>query len=193
MKNIVVGLLGLLTLSAVPCRAAEESNGGFFVNANVGRSDVNEVTYNDNDTGYGANLGYRWTFNPYMAIGVEGGYTRIGSFAPIKPFEFPNLRNADIRGWNAGLNGHFNVLPNWYISARGGWFHGDVSADYIVGFSVSSERVDGTSDKYYAGAGFGYDFNSNVSVGLNYDYYKVEKEPLTFSPKLVSVSGEYRF
>jgi hypothetical protein len=44
------------------------------------------------------------------------------------------------------------VLPNWYISARGSWFHGDVSADYIVGFSVPSERVNGTSDKYYAGA-----------------------------------------
>lgn len=53
--------------------------------------------------------------------------------------------------------------------------------------------VDDSSNKWYAGAGFGYDFSNNFSVGLNYDYYKAEKNGLKFDPDLVSVSAEYRF
>jgi OOP family OmpA-OmpF porin/outer membrane immunogenic protein len=54
-------------------------------------------------------------------------------------------------------------------------------------------HVDDSTNKWYAGAGFGYDFNTNFSLGLNYDFYKAEKNGLDFDPSLVSVSGEYRF
>ena len=53
--------------------------------------------------------------------------------------------------------------------------------------------VDDTSTKYYAGAGFGYDFSNNLSVGLNYDYFKTKTAGLNLDPNLVSVSAEYRF
>ena len=54
-------------------------------------------------------------------------------------------------------------------------------------------RVDDNSNKWYAGAGFGYDFSSNASIGLNYDYYKASKSGLEVNPRVISVSAEYRF
>jgi opacity protein-like surface antigen len=174
-------------------QGADQGNGGFFVNGQVGRSSLDKGFYNDNDTGYGANVGYRWAINPSVALGVEGGYTKLGTFDPKGNFDVPGVSRADVKGWNLGVNGHFNLTPNWYVSARGGYFRGDVQGSYITSPSTPAVFVDSTSNKYYAGAGFGYDFSRNVSVGLNYDYYKTDKDGLKFDPDLISVSGEYRF
>ncbi len=89
------------------------------------------------------------------------------------------------------MNGHFNLTPNWYLSARGGFFRGDIKGQYLLG--TTPIYVDETSNKYYAGAGFGYDFNNNLSVGVNYDYYKADKNGLKANPDMISVSAEYRF
>ena len=83
------------------------------------------------------------------------------------------------------------MAENWYLSGRAGLFRGDVKGGYFDG--VVPVRVDDSSNKWYAGAGVGYDFSNNFSVGVNYDYYKAEQNGLKFSPNLVSVSGEYRF
>ena len=186
--------LALATAAAVPALAFADNNngnGGFFVNGNVGQSNLSKGAYDDNDTGYGANVGYRWALNPNLALGVEGGYTNLGNFDPKDGFGALGIGRAKVDGWNLGVNGHFNLNPNWYISARGGLFRGDVKGGYLAGGVPVS--VDETSNKYYAGAGFGYDFNNNLSVGLNYDYYKVNKNGLNLTPNLVSVSAEYRF
>ena len=53
-------------------QSADQGAGGFFINGQVGRSELDKGLYNDNDTGYGANVGYRWAFTPNVAIGVEG-------------------------------------------------------------------------------------------------------------------------
>jgi opacity protein-like surface antigen len=176
-------------------QSADQGAGGVFINGQIGRSDLDKGFYNDDDTGYGANVGYRWAFSPNLAIGVEGGYTRLGSFDPksgaVLDLGAP-IPQAKVQGWNLGLNGHFNLNPNWYISARGGYFRGDVKGQTFEGPSATT-YVDETSNKYYAGAGFGYDFSRNISVGLNYDYYKVDTKGLDLDPHLISVSGEYRF
>jgi opacity protein-like surface antigen len=195
MKNTVLAIALAASAFALPAisLADSASNGGFFVNGNVGQSNLSKGAYDDSDTGYGANVGYRWAFSPAVAIGVEAGYTKLGSFDPKSQFDVPGVGRADVKGWNAGLNGHFNLSPNWYVSARGGYFRGDVQGSYIVGPSSAAVFVDDTSNKYYAGAGFGYDFSRNVSVGLNYDYYKTDVGGLKLDPSLVSVSAEYRF
>jgi OOP family OmpA-OmpF porin/outer membrane immunogenic protein len=187
--------LALATAAAVPTLgfAADNGagNGGFFVNGNIGQSNLSKGAYDDNDTGYGANVGYRWALNPSVALGVEGGYTNLGNFDPKDGLGALGIARAKVDGWNLGVNGHFNITPNWYVSARGGLFHGDVKGGYFAG--PVPVYVDDTSNKYYAGAGFGYDFSNNLSVGVNYDYYKVNKDGLNLDPSLVSVSAEYRF
>src|SRR5262249_39906789 len=122
---------------------------------------------------------------------VEGGYTDLGKFSVKDSLSGSGLPNAKVAGWTLGVNGHFNINPNWYVSARGGLFRADIKGSYLAG--ATPVYVDDTSTKYYAGAGFGYDFSNNLSVGVNYDYYKANKDGLNLDPNLVSVSAEYRF
>jgi opacity protein-like surface antigen len=172
--------------------------GGFFISGKVGRSDLNLGSYYDNiDTGYGVDVGYRWTLTPSMALGVEGGYTNLSSIGthglPAPPVK--------VDGWSLGVNGRLNLSPNWYISGRGGFFRADLQFSYHIETSMSPPdapsyqvvNFDATSNRYYAGAGFGYDFSSNFSIGLNYDYYRADKSALKLRPNLISVSAEYRF
>jgi len=184
---LALAATGLLAMP-VASFADEGTNGGAFINGGVGQSNLDKGAYNDSDTGYNVNIGYRWAINPSVAIGVEGGYTDLGSFSPKGAYAgFPN---AEFSGWTAGVNGHFNVTPQWYISGRAGLFRADVKGSIAGATPVS---IDDTSSKYYAGAGFGYDFSNNVSVGLNYDYYKINKNGFNSNPDLVSVNAESRF
>ena len=102
------------------------------------------------------------------------------------------------KGWNAGVNAHWNLTDNWYLSGRGGYFRGDLKGGFVSSYDPTTmtygvTRIDDNSNKWYAGAGFGYDFSNNASIGLNYDYYKATKSGLVVNPKVVSVSAEYRF
>ncbi len=199
MKNTMLAVAlasaGLVAVSSA-AHAQGQDKGGFFVNGNAGQANLDRGVYDDDDTGYGVNLGYRWALNPNVALGVEGGYTDLGTFSPksgavgaLPSGEF--LRKAELKGWNAGVNGHFNVTDNWYLSGRTGIFRADAKGDYLVaGLPVSG---DDKKNSWYAGAGFGYDFSNNFSVGLNYDYYKVDKNRLDLKTDLVSVSAEARF
>jgi len=192
MKNTLVAIaLATAGLAAIPLTShAADNNSGFFINGNVGDSNVSKGLYDDDDTGFGANVGYRWAVAPNVLIGIEGGYTALGSISPKKQYQA--APDAELSGWNIGANGHFNITPNWYVSGRAGWFRGDIKGGYLdpTGGLV---RVDDTSNKWYAGAGFGYDFSNNFGVGLNYDYYKAEKGNLDLNADMISVSAEYRF
>jgi opacity protein-like surface antigen len=191
MKSTFLAIaLAATGFAAFPAISQAADTSGFFINGNVGESNLNKGAYNDDDTGYSANIGYRWAVAPNALIGIEGGYTDLGSISPKDGYEA--LGNAKITGWNIGANGHFNLTDNWYVSGRAGLFHADVKGGYLDQDLVA-QRVDDNSNKFYAGAGFGYDFSRNFSVGVNYDYYKTDKSGIKFDPNLVSVSGEYRF
>ena len=193
MKNtlftIALAAAGLAVVPAIS-HADSNGNGGFFVNGNVGQSSLDKGAYNDDDTAYDLNLGYRWALNPNVALGVEGGYVDLGKFDP-KSSALPFPR-ASVKGWTAGVNGHFNLTPQWYLSGRAGLFRADVKGGYFDN-TPAPVLVDDTSNKYYAGAGVGYDFSNNFSVGVNYDYYKTGANGLNLDPNLVSVSAEVRF
>lgn len=197
LLTLAVALVGL-TSAPTPSNA-DTGSGGFFANFNVGQSNLDNGTiggldakFNGNDTGYGANVGYRWTSNPSFALGVEGGYTMLGTFDPTNNRNLYFIGHTQIEGWNAGVDGHFNFTPNWYLSGRAGLFHATVRSSLVIDI-IGGGNVNSTSNKYYAGAGFGYDFSNNMSVGLKYDYYKVDDSGSKVSPSLVSVSAEYRF
>ena len=187
---IALATTGLALAPALSHAADNNGAGGFFINGNIGESSLDHQGYNDNDTAYGFNLGYRWALNPSVALGVEGGYTDLGKFDPRNDSE--GLGRASIKGWTLGVNGHFNLTPEWYLSGRTGIFHSDLKGQYF-GADDIIVNVDDTANKFYAGAGVGYDFSNNFSLGLNYDYYKANKNGLNLDPSLVSVSAEFRF
>jgi opacity protein-like surface antigen len=193
MKTTLIALaIATASLAAAPAitRAADNSNGGFFVNGSIGQSSLDKGLYSDSDFAYGANVGYRWALNPNVALGVEGGYTDLGDFDSKNRFGYLGLGQAAVKGWNLGVNGKFNINPQWYVSARGGLFHADTR-----GWTNADDPyyVDDNGNKWYAGVGFGYDFSNNMSVGLNYDYYKTNQNVLNLDPSMVSVNAEYRF
>jgi len=192
MKNTLLAIaLATAGLAAIPLTShAADNNSGFFINGNVGDSNVSKGLYDDDDTGFGANVGYRWAVAPNVLLGIEGGYTDLGSISPKKQFQ--TAPDAEISGWNLGANGHFNITPNWYVSGRAGFFRADVKGGYFDP-SGALVRVDDNTNKWYAGAGFGYDFSNNFGIGLNYDYYKADKSNLDLSADMISVSAEYRF
>ena len=192
MKNtlfaIALASASLATLPAVT--HAADGAGGVFVNGNIGQSNLDKGLYNDDDIGYGVNVGYRWALSPNVALGVEGGYTDLGKFDAKNRYSDLGVSRASLKGWTAGVNGHFNLTPQWYLSGRAGLFRADTK-----GWTNEAvpNYVDDTSTKWYAGEGFGYDFSNNFSVGLNYDYFKTDKNQLKLDPDLLSVSAEYRF
>ncbi|MBX3696184.1 MAG: porin family protein [Dokdonella sp.] len=198
MKNsllvIAVAAAGLATLPLAS--HAADDKGGFFVNGSIGQSDLSKGVYDDTDTAYGLNLGYRWSVAPNFAIGVEGGYTDLGKWSPKSSAvaalpEGSFLLDSELKGWTAGVNAHLNLGDNWYLSGRTGLFRADIKGDYLAaGVPVG---VDDTSTKWYAGAGVGYDFSDRFGVGINYDYYKADKNGLKLDPGMLSVSAEARF
>ena len=196
MKNMLIATaLAASTFLAMPAAHAAD-NSGFFINGNIGQSSFDKHGYNDDDTAYGINGGYRWALAPNFLLGVEGGYADLGSFDPELPVA--GIGRAELKGWNAGVNAHWNLTDNWYLSGRGGYFRGDLTGGYVSAYDPTTTvytvtRVDDSSNKWYAGAGFGYDFSNNASIGLNYDYYKATKSGLQINPKVISVSAEYRF
>ena len=195
MKNtafaIALAAAGFLAAPALS-DAAENDAGGFFVNGAFGQSNLDKGAYNDSDTGFVGNVGYRWALNPAVALGIEGGYTELGTFGPKSGFQDIGLRKAEVGGWTLGVNGHFNITPQWYLSGRTGWFRADVRGGFLDAAGVPV-NVDDSSNKFYAGAGFGYDFSNNFSVGLNYDYYRANSNGLKLDPDLFSVGAEFRF
>ena len=193
MKNTLLAIaLATAGLTALPLTSHAADQSGFFINGNVGDSNLSKGLYDDDDTGFGANVGYRWAVAPNVLLGIEGGYTDLGSFSTKNQFRGLGVPDAELSGWNLGANGHFNITDNWYISGRAGWFRGDIKGGYIDANDVVV-HVDDTANKWYAGAGFGYDFSNNFGIGLNYDYYKADKSNLDLNADLISVSAEYRF
>jgi opacity protein-like surface antigen len=187
---IALATAGFAGAPALSHAADNNGAGGFFINGNIGESSVNHSGYNDTDTGYLGNIGYRWALSPGVALGVEGGYTNLGKFSPNTPSD--GLGQASIKGWTLGVNGHFNFTPEWYVSGRTGWFRSDLKASYLAD-PDTVVNVSGTSNKFYVGAGVGYDFSTNFSLGMNYDYYRSNLGGISLDPSLWSVSAEFRF
>lgn len=193
MKKTLIALaLVAAGTVAAPAFAQDANGAGWFVNGNVGRTSVDKGRYDGHDTGYAVNGGYRWAVSPWAALGVEAGYNDLGNIHAKNFFNSDRVvdrRKSELHGWTAGVNGHFNIDPKWYISGRAGIYswkgHGTSNDD------INRHDLDKTS--WYAGAGVGYDFSKNWSMGINYDHYDAKKDGLDLSTNMTSISAEYRF
>lgn len=165
--------------------AARSAESSVFVSGSIGRSSIDNGGFDTNDMGYQANAGYRWAVGSNILIGVEGGYAKLGKFSSN-----PSSTGIDVkeRGPIVGANMRVDVAPNWYFGAHTGYMRAHFTASTHFGMSHSE-----TLDAWYAGVGFGHDFNRHVSMGISYDYFDAEARGVPFAPGLIAVSGEYRF
>jgi OOP family OmpA-OmpF porin len=170
---------------------------GWFVNGGAGRANYHATVGNfDVGSAHGTagilNVGYRTQF-----IGFEAGYTNLGSVSATSA-GYKTKLSGD--GWTLGLNGHFNVTDQWYISARTGLFLWKLHAKetgYAPNASYSS-RASTQSIDGYAGVGTGFDIDRHWSVGANFDYYRISKRAANLGradigSRLFTVNAEYRF
>ncbi len=184
---------GVLAVPAAFAQSASGDNGGMFINGNVGRTSINHGPYDDSDTGYALNVGYRWSLAPNFALGAEVGYNDLGNIRSKNIFNGqPVVANnkSQLYGWTFGANARLDLTPNWYLSGRGGlysWNGHGLSND------VSLERRKLDDNSWYAGAGVGYNITRNLSVGVNYDYFDAKKSGVDLSTDMVSANVEYRF
>lgn len=84
MKNMTLAIaISAVSLIAIPSisHAANEKS-GFFVTEAVGQSILNKGVYDDQNTAYSFDAGYRWALSSAFAFGIEGVHTDLGSFSP---------------------------------------------------------------------------------------------------------------
>ncbi len=210
MKRALL-LLTFFTASTLALPTSAQSTEGVFVNGQLGRSNLDQVSFSDHDTAWSINAGYRWSLSAKVLFGLEAGYLDLGEFESRTWIvtggsndNYPHIGRDKLHGWAAGLNVHIDITPEWYFSARGGYFHGERRTNFptyqgdIVAFTNLTKE---TSNKWYVGAGFGYNLNPNISVGLHYDRYKIGHQPslkngyhwYKLNPKVLSLRVEHRF
>lgn len=199
--------------------------GNWFVSGSVGRTDGGTAgrfgsgdfnVFEGRDgrrTGYDASVGYRWKVGQQWGIGVEGGYADLGNFKVSNALNSDDVDQQDsenaLRGWHVGGNARFNITPQWYVGARGGYFRAsDNNVNYYntAGQNLGLESGgDSGRNSYYAGIGTGWNATENFSVGLHYDYFRAKsgevRDPATGArfdgPKrstaLLGLTAEYAF
>ena len=186
-KKILALALGAGALLAVPAAFAADGT-GFFVDGRIGSASVDEDDFDDDSSAFQINGGYRWG-----GWGVEAGYV---SFSEFEGEDGDFELEADIDGFTLGVNGRSNFASNWYLSGRLGAFFWEADADAVVPgpnntlIQVSADE-DGTD--LYAGVGVGYDFSDQWSVGLAYDYFGPERNDVSLSTNVLSLTTELRF
>ena len=203
-------------------------SGNWFIGANVGRTNGSDTGgfgsgngsgFNflkgekGRRTGYGVLGGYRWKAGQDLGLGLEAGYADLGNYRVKNVFNSQDVNQRSttnaLRGWLLGVNGRINLLPQWYISAHGGYFRAnDNSNNYNNSLGQDLGLTDGGRSgrgSWYGGFGTGWDITEQVSLGVNYDYFhanagKIKNtatgevtQGLKRSTGIVSLSGEYRF
>lgn len=166
---------------------------GWFVNGGVGSAHYH-ASYEDfdlgkaSDTAFQVNGGWRSQF-----IGFEGGYVDLGGISADDGMGDSGRLSG--KGWTAGLNGHINPAGKWYISARAGFFMWTVDGRLDIADESGTTRYSGSTHGLngYAGLGTGVDIDRHWSIGVNFDYYKLNKDHFNVDTRIYSVTAEYRF
>jgi OOP family OmpA-OmpF porin/outer membrane immunogenic protein len=190
-------------------RTGSSSSGGF--GSNIGNDFNFGKSQRGRKTGYSLFGGYRWKLGPNLALGLEAGYADLGNFKLQNTFNGDKIDQTSttqaLRGRLVGANGRINLATQWYLSARGGFFHANGSnhiydkVDQNLGeFTTAKAGRNG----WYAGVGTGWDIDQHWGVGLSYDYYHANAgrvrlgadqdiATLKRSTSMLSLTGEYRF
>jgi outer membrane autotransporter protein len=197
MKKTLLALAlastGLFAIPAAFAQSAPADNGGWFINGNVGRTAINQGPYDNHDTGYALNGGYRWSLAPNFALGAEVGYNDLGNIHAKNIFNSSPViapGKSSLHGWTAGANAQLDLDPSWYLSGRAGvysWTGHGLSND------VNPINKSLSQTSWYSGAGVGYRITQNLSVSLDYDYFHAKKSNVDLSTDMISAGAEYRF
>lgn len=182
MKKILILTCALALAGASTSAMAADDQG--FLRVEAGRSDV-DLDFDglgrgsDEDNAWAVRGGYWFTPN----FGAEVMYTTLYDES-LGGFNF------EVSGFGAGVvaRKHFDGSDRgFFVSGRAGVTHmeGEVSTNFGSG--------EDSSNKFYAGAGVGYDFNELFGVSLNYDYTEADWDGVSAEAGALTVGAEVRF
>lgn len=208
MKKFPTVALGVSLAVASASAAAADATGAFVVSADAGQAQyhigrTNGAGYkiDDKDTTASVRLGYVWRAADHFHVGVEAGYTNLGTMK--EDLAYGQVKHADVnaKGWLLGANGKYHVAANWYLQARAGWFRSktEIENELFDQFSQTASHTSGhgKGNGWYGGLGIGYDLSPNFSLGLNYINYhaKAKFGYSTYKANIgaYTVGAEYRF
>lgn len=128
-----------------------------YIGAAVGRVDVNESDFDDNDTSAKVYLGGK--FGPYL--GVEASANDFGESST-------DVSEWELNGTTLALVGFLplNERFGFFLKAGNLWWEADAS------LAGADDDFDGS--ERFGGVGAQFNFNDNFSMRLEYERYKVE-------------------
>jgi len=181
----------LLPLSAMANRADSG-----FVRIEAGNTDA-ELEFDgqsasDDDSGYSIRGGYYFS----RTWAVEGFYSRYGE---SKYFDGPDSGTSlELSGFGAGVTGKKNFRDDglgFYLGGRAGIVASklDIEVSGVAGITgESDDSVDA-----YVGVSAGYDFSTNLGLGLSYDWFQARPEiadaDVDLTVRTLALGLEYRF
>ncbi len=201
-KCLAAGLAVMLAATSV---AASAQEGQFFINGNLGKSNVSGSSQGGDDsaTAWALRLGYAWRESA-LSYGLEAGYADLGKTSQSGTYGYidsnavqhlaPYSYSRSIEGWMLGGNLKYDFGSQWYLSARGGWFRPEVTTT-STGFNGARYQGSYADDRWYAGIGTGYNFSRSWSVGVSYDYFDLGSSHYSGSNYVssYSIALEYRY
>lgn len=217
MKTLALIIVAFL--AAIPAVQAADQGPFISLSAGQSRSHIDPDMASDrNDRAFGALVGYRWSLNEELSLGVEGGYSDLGKATEHFDDEYvlTDVDGADhsvtwkehraykAKAYQVGINGQWNVNDRWNLSAHYGW------ARYRTTFMIKSTGTfDDLSDTYvtniknshdgqYFGLGVGFKVTEHVNLSVAADRYKpsykdVPGDSASYALNVWSIRAEYLF
>lgn len=201
INSTLVALACAASLSglAMPTHARD---GAVFLRGEVGNGDSDfdfssTSDQDDSDRVHAARLGYY--FNPYFA--VEAFY---GKLYDERVIEIPLVQfslDAEVDAAGVGVVGkkRFGEARGFFVQGRGGAARYKGTTTAISNPCASAlpcrfvTRTDDSTTGLYLGVGAGYDFSTNVGVGVNYDLYKADFDDIGVNTRVLTAAVEIRF
>jgi opacity protein-like surface antigen len=163
------------------------NNSNFYDSTgNTDPQQIPGVNFNDTRGVIGAQAGCNRAIGDWWVIGIEGGWlsnpmnehnTKPGFFPG--PFPFSEVVTTNIQSI-ASVTGRLGVAPsaNWLLYGKGGYAAARIDTSGSITPALGDDELDFTTTNWHngwtAGAGFEYRLFRNVTVGLEYDYYRFD-------------------
>lgn len=179
-------ILAVIAIAAACVSAPAVSQSNFYAVFNLGRTSLDAdpaainafalrnglttsstVTSND-DRGYKAQLGYRFT--PIWSL--EGGYTSLGkaTYTNVNDVAVVNgKKEADL--WNIDLVGTLPLNPSWALLGRVGAYRWDTKSDVPTLAGPAGVIKDKGTD-FKVGAGVQYSLTANFDIRAEYEHFR---------------------
>ena len=182
MKRIPSLALAALLLSSLLVSRADAAS-GLYLGAGVGQSTIKEsaggATFDANDTGYKAFVGYRFNMIPIIDLAVEGGYTDFG-----KPSQDVGGQNVQIKLHGPNAAGLL-IFPLGPFDLYGKY--GVISWKADVTPSGTGASTSGSDPFYGVGAAF---YFWKIGIRAEAEQYKIKDSDRV---QMYSVSAVFQF